>query len=342
MKNFKLFILFIITAAFLVPGVIRAVSCPPKPPVASNVVINGNKVSFKLCTASDNKIPIGGYRINWGDGNLTDYCAGCSSADKVQCLPESESNHTYNSSGPFTITAWFTRFISGSLIKEDCKDIITVTTWGGSGDNGGDDDDKSPTVLSLDPTINEKTVEITVTGRDDKQLELLAVAWGDDKDSYCFCDGGVEPCDNQGDTTCSHTFTHTYSEDKSYKIGAWATDVASQHSKIDKYPISIGDSSGGDNGEGIHTPIGTVEITNPLTATDFKDFIDKIVSFLFTISLLIVPILLVAAGIMFLTAQGDPTKVGTAKKMVLYTLIGFAIISLARVFVKLIYQVFLE
>jgi NADH:ubiquinone oxidoreductase subunit 4 (subunit M) len=71
-------------------------------------------------------------------------------------------------------------------------------------------------------------------------------------------------------------------------------------------------------------------ISNPLRAQSFKDLADTIINFIFWIAITIVPIMVIVAGFMFVTAGGSPQRVDTAKKMMLYTAIGFAIVLLAK------------
>ncbi len=248
--------------------------------------------------------------------------------------------HTYRTAGNYQLNVY------ALDSSPDTDDDLWTTSIG-----VGFEEEEIQIEPKVDPFVHEVgeevpvTIEANVSGKyeDITTIFLSCPYSGSEQNEDC---AGTQ-------RTCTKKFNRTFTKDGEHLCQTWVkvkTSLGFEESRKFSFFVRVNPKGGtdgddgddGDDGEGIHTPIGTIEITNLLTATDFKDFIDKIVSFLFTISLVIVPILLVAAGIMFLTAQGDPTKVGTAKKMVLYTLIGFAIISLARVFVKLIYQVFLE
>lgn len=80
----------------------------------------------------------------------------------------------------------------------------------------------------------------------------------------------------------------------------------------------------------------TVTITNPLKAESFGQFIDNILTFLFWLALAIFPLMIVIAGLYFVTSAGDLERVKTAKNLILYTVIGFLIILLAKGFIELL------
>jgi hypothetical protein len=75
---------------------------------------------------------------------------------------------------------------------------------------------------------------------------------------------------------------------------------------------------------------------SPLACNTIPECIEKIISFIFWIAIAIVPIMIIIAGFLFLTSGGDPEKVRTAKKMLLYTCIGLVIILLAKGIISLI------
>ena len=74
----------------------------------------------------------------------------------------------------------------------------------------------------------------------------------------------------------------------------------------------------------------TVTIRNPLGYDDFWQLIDKLIDFIFYLAIAIAPIMFIVAGFYFITAAGDPEKVQTAKKMILWVLIGLLIVFLAK------------
>ena len=51
---------------------------------------------------------------------------------------------------------------------------------------------------------------------------------------------------------------------------------------------------------------GVVTLKNPLKAKDFKEFIDRVITILFYLGIVIAPLMIVLAAFFFLTAGGDP------------------------------------
>lgn len=89
----------------------------------------------------------------------------------------------------------------------------------------------------------------------------------------------------------------------------------------------------------VPTPGAAITIPNPLNATTFQELIDSIISFIFYIGLALAPLMIIIAAFYLLTAGGDPKRVETAKSIIMYTVIGLAIILLAKGLVAVIQQV---
>ena len=75
---------------------------------------------------------------------------------------------------------------------------------------------------------------------------------------------------------------------------------------------------------------GAVEIKNPLGYDDFDELIRRIITFTRQIATAVAPIMIIVAGFFFITAAGDPEKIKTAKRLLLWTAIGFGVILLAE------------
>ncbi len=71
----------------------------------------------------------------------------------------------------------------------------------------------------------------------------------------------------------------------------------------------------------------------------FADIIDKIINFIFYVAIAIFPIMAIVAGFFFLSSGGDPTKVKTAKNILLYSVIGLMIVLLAKGLISVIKQI---
>jgi hypothetical protein len=85
--------------------------------------------------------------------------------------------------------------------------------------------------------------------------------------------------------------------------------------------------------------LADVNIENPLTATSFEEIVDNIINFLFTIAIALVPLMIIIGAFYITTAGGDTNRVTTGKNIILYALIGFAIILLAKGIVGVIEQI---
>ena len=77
-------------------------------------------------------------------------------------------------------------------------------------------------------------------------------------------------------------------------------------------------------------PVGIIKIEPPITATSFEALVGGIVNFVFNIALVLAPLMVIIGAIYLLTSAGDPKKIETGKNIILYTLIGLAIILLAK------------
>ena len=67
--------------------------------------------------------------------------------------------------------------------------------------------------------------------------------------------------------------------------------------------------------------------------------VDRIIDIFFTLALYVTPLMIVIAGLLFVTAAGNPNQVQTAKNILLYSLIGFLIILVAKGIVELFIEV---
>jgi hypothetical protein len=86
-------------------------------------------------------------------------------------------------------------------------------------------------------------------------------------------------------------------------------------------------------------PPGSVCIKNPLCAQKFEDLIDAFINFIFWVGIAIAPIMVLIAGFNLVTAGGDVKKVDTARKILLYTAIGLAIILMAKGLIAILNQI---
>lgn len=71
-------------------------------------------------------------------------------------------------------------------------------------------------------------------------------------------------------------------------------------------------------------------ICNPLKANDFNVIINQIIDFIFKIAIVLVPLMVVLAGFLFVTAGGDPEKITRARSIIIWSAVGLAIILLSK------------
>jgi len=83
---------------------------------------------------------------------------------------------------------------------------------------------------------------------------------------------------------------------------------------------------------------GTSVDNAPTTAptNDVMSVLNNITNWLFAILLIVAAIAIIIAAFTFVTAQGDPEKVKTARQFVIYALIGVLVAILARGLVALV------
>jgi len=77
-------------------------------------------------------------------------------------------------------------------------------------------------------------------------------------------------------------------------------------------------------------PEGVVYYCNPLSGDGLNSITDYLIDFIFKISIVVVPVLVVYGAFMIITAAGDADKIKQAKALILWTLIGFTIVLLSR------------
>lgn len=84
------------------------------------------------------------------------------------------------------------------------------------------------------------------------------------------------------------------------------------------------------NPGGWDPPTGKVCLCSPTTATSIEGILENIINYIFWFATAITPILIIVGGFYFITSGGNIEKVSTAKRIILFTLIGYTIILFAR------------
>ncbi len=76
---------------------------------------------------------------------------------------------------------------------------------------------------------------------------------------------------------------------------------------------------------------------NPIRMDIFMNIFNQLIGFIFNVSLVVGPLLIIIAALLFVTAGSNPNRAETAKKMVFFTLIGLAVVFFAK---GIIYTIF--
>ena len=79
-----------------------------------------------------------------------------------------------------------------------------------------------------------------------------------------------------------------------------------------------------------------IGIQNPLEFDTFDELVAKLISWVKMMAFAIVGLVIVWAGFSYATAGGDPQKIETAKRMLLYAVIGLAVVLLSESILKTI------
>lgn len=72
------------------------------------------------------------------------------------------------------------------------------------------------------------------------------------------------------------------------------------------------------------------QIENPISSNTLPELITKLLNFVFGLAIVIAPLIVLYAGFLMLTAAGDATKLQKARTILIWTVIAFAIILVAK------------
>jgi len=75
---------------------------------------------------------------------------------------------------------------------------------------------------------------------------------------------------------------------------------------------------------------GNIEIPNPLKTKSIAELIDRIVNYIIGIATVIFPLIIIYGAFQLLTTGGDMEKVITARKTILYAVIGYILILISK------------
>ena len=84
---------------------------------------------------------------------------------------------------------------------------------------------------------------------------------------------------------------------------------------------------------------GNFEIQNPINATSISALIDEVANFIFLTGLVLAPVMILVAAFYFLTAAGNQERVTKARQILMWTLIGLAVLYMSNILIDVIQQV---
>jgi len=87
-------------------------------------------------------------------------------------------------------------------------------------------------------------------------------------------------------------------------------------------------------------PANTVCYCNPIAAGSFEEILGTITNFLFTLAIVVAPLMIIYAGFLFVTAAGNSDQITKARNLILWTVVGVGIIMFSRVLASLIQSIF--
>lgn len=80
-------------------------------------------------------------------------------------------------------------------------------------------------------------------------------------------------------------------------------------------------------------------ITNPIGAGTFRELLTQIAGAVGTLVASLGIVMIIVAGILYLTSAGSPERIGTAKKALIYAIVGIAIGLAATAIVNIIKRI---
>ena len=72
-----------------------------------------------------------------------------------------------------------------------------------------------------------------------------------------------------------------------------------------------------------------VDVDNPISTTDFNELVDNVLDWVLGIAASVALLMLIAGGIMYTTAAGSEEKLKSAKKTILYAILGVVVVILS-------------
>jgi hypothetical protein len=82
-----------------------------------------------------------------------------------------------------------------------------------------------------------------------------------------------------------------------------------------------------------------ITFRNPLTSQNFLELLDRVLSVVFTIALVVAPLMIILGAFWMVTSGGIPSRFKKGEMIILWTVVGFAIIIISRGIIALFLEV---
>ena len=83
-------------------------------------------------------------------------------------------------------------------------------------------------------------------------------------------------------------------------------------------------------------PGGGVSIQNPLGTATFDEMLDRILSWLWPLSGAIAVLMILIGAYYMVLSGGNPEKIATGRRVIIFALVGFAIVTMAKGIVEIV------
>ena len=81
-------------------------------------------------------------------------------------------------------------------------------------------------------------------------------------------------------------------------------------------------------------------VDNPLGSDELTIIVDRLIDFIFKIAVVVAPLMIIVGALLFTTAGAKAEQVNQAKKVILWTIIGFVVVLLARGIIEIVRNIF--
>lgn len=192
--------------------------------------------------------------------------------------------------------------------------------------------------------VNEVLAETMVECQCQEGQNNFYVKDCEECDFRCQASGGVSICRSEGPTGCGDGPSCVYPE-----ICDNGQCVIRDYEAPPEPDVESSDTSGlristpSSDTEGLSSSKGkgldNVSLPNFIGVTSISELILKIVRFLMALAIPFAIFMLVWAGFLFATAQGSEEKINTAKRNLIWTVVGIAVILASEVIVDYISEI---